>query len=114
MCKYLQQVALLFMLDFTVWKEGVLRYKNRPAFCFRFLILYKASISYLEYVSDHKFSGSKYFVIRLVGRTLCSPRTKTSIKPMSKTNVGANLMFALRTTTRIKPMFENELGMLYK
>jgi hypothetical protein len=28
---------------------------------------------------------------------------------MSKTNVGANLMFALRTKTRIKPMFENEL-----
>jgi hypothetical protein len=28
---------------------------------------------------------------------------------MSKTNVGANLMFALRTKTGIKPMFENEL-----
>jgi len=55
------------------------------------------------------FQGSIYFVIRLVGRTLCSPRTKTSIKPMSKTNVGANLMFELRTKTGIKPMFENEL-----
>ena len=28
---------------------------------------------------------------------------------MSKTNVGANLMFALRTKTIIKPMFENEI-----
>jgi len=28
---------------------------------------------------------------------------------MSKTNVGANLMFALRTKTGIKPMFENKL-----
>ena len=28
---------------------------------------------------------------------------------MSKTNVGANLMFALRIKTFIKPMFENEL-----
>ena len=27
---------------------------------------------------------------------------------MSKTNVGANLMFARRTKTGIKPMFENE------
>jgi hypothetical protein len=35
-------------------------------------------------------------------------RTKTGIKPMSKTNVGANLMFARRTKTSIKPMFENE------
>jgi len=35
-------------------------------------------------------------------------RTKTGIKPMSKTNVGANLMFALRTKTGIKLMFENE------
>jgi hypothetical protein len=33
---------------------------------------------------------------------------KTSIKPMSKTNVGANLMFARRTKTGIKPMFESE------
>jgi len=40
---------------------------------------------------------------------ICSPRTKTSIKPMSKTNVGANFMFALRKKTAIKPMFENEL-----
>jgi hypothetical protein len=30
------------------------------------------------------------------------------IKPMSETNVGANLMFARRTKTGIKPMFENE------
>ena len=36
-------------------------------------------------------------------------RTKTDIKSMSKTNVGANLVFALRTKTDIKPMFENEL-----
>ena len=36
-------------------------------------------------------------------------RTKTSIKRMSKTNVGANLVFARRTKTDIKPMFENEL-----
>ena len=28
---------------------------------------------------------------------------------MSETNVGANLMFARRTKTNIKPMFENEL-----
>ena len=28
---------------------------------------------------------------------------------MSKTNVGANLVFALRTKTGLKPMFENEL-----
>jgi hypothetical protein len=35
-------------------------------------------------------------------------RTKTGIKPMNKTNVGANLMFARRTKTGIKPMFENE------
>jgi len=28
---------------------------------------------------------------------------------MSKTNVGANLVFARRTKTGIKPMFENEL-----
>ena len=28
---------------------------------------------------------------------------------MSETNVGANLVFALRTKTVIKPMFENEL-----
>jgi hypothetical protein len=28
---------------------------------------------------------------------------------MSKINVGANLVFALRTKTGIKPMFENEL-----
>ena len=28
---------------------------------------------------------------------------------MSKTNVGVNLVFALRTKTAIKPMFENEL-----
>jgi hypothetical protein len=27
----------------------------------------------------------------LVGRTLCSPRTKIGIKPMSKTNVGAKI-----------------------
>jgi hypothetical protein len=36
------------------------------------------------------------------------PPTKTGIKPMSKTNVGANLMFARRTKTGIKPMFDNE------
>jgi hypothetical protein len=35
-------------------------------------------------------------------------QTKTGIKPMSKTNVGANLVFARRTKTGIKPMFENE------
>jgi len=34
---------------------------------------------------------------------------QTEIKPMSKTNVGANLVFALRTKYVIKPMFENEL-----
>ena len=37
---------------------------------------------------------------------------KTSIKPMSKTNVGTNLMFALRTKTEFKPMFENEVETL--
>jgi hypothetical protein len=37
-----------------------------------------------------------------------NPRTKTGIKPMSKTNVGANLVFARRTKTFIKPMFESE------
>ena len=31
---------------------------------------------------------------------------------MSKANVGANLMFALRTKTEHKPMFENELETL--
>jgi hypothetical protein len=31
---------------------------------------------------------------------------------MSKTNVGANLVFALRTKTELKPMFENELETL--
>ena len=36
-------------------------------------------------------------------------RTRTGIKHMSKTNVGANLMFARRTKTDIKPMFDNEL-----
>jgi len=39
---------------------------------------------------------------------ICLDRTKTGIKPMSKTNVGANFMFARRTKTFIKPMFENE------
>jgi len=34
--------------------------------------------------------------------------TKSGIKPISKTNVGANLMFPRRTKTFIKPMFENE------
>ena len=34
---------------------------------------------------------------------------KNEIKPMSEINVGANLMFALRTKTGLKPMFENEL-----
>ncbi|ETR73893.1 MAG: hypothetical protein OMM_06664 [Candidatus Magnetoglobus multicellularis str. Araruama] len=60
-------------------------------------------------MDNFRVDRSKYFVIRLVGRTLCSPRTKTSIKPMRKTNVGANLMFALRTKTAIKPILENEL-----
>jgi hypothetical protein len=36
-------------------------------------------------------------------------QTKTETKPMLEINVGANLMFALRTKTGIKPMFENEL-----
>ena len=36
-------------------------------------------------------------------------RTKIGIQPMSKTNVGANLVLARRTKTDIKPMFENEL-----
>jgi hypothetical protein len=31
---------------------------------------------------------------------------------MSKNNVGANLMFALRTKTELTPMFENELETL--
>jgi len=31
---------------------------------------------------------------------------QTETKPMSKTNVGANLMFALRTITRNEPMIE--------
>jgi hypothetical protein len=34
------------------------------------------------------------------------PQAKTEIKPMSKTNVGANLVFALRTKTETKPMTE--------
>jgi hypothetical protein len=33
-------------------------------------------------------------------------RTKTGIKPMSNTNVGANLMFARRTTIVCVPMSE--------
>jgi len=33
------------------------------------------------------------------------PQTKTETKPMSKTNV-ANLVFALRTKTELKPMTE--------
>jgi hypothetical protein len=37
------------------------------------------------------------------------PRKNTEIQPMSESNVGANLMFALRTKTCIKPIFENEL-----
>ena len=32
---------------------------------------------------------------------------QTETKPMSKTNVGANLVFALRTITRNEPMTEN-------
>ena len=36
------------------------------------------------------------------------PRKNTEIQPMSETNVGANLMFAPRTKTGIKPIFENE------
>jgi len=31
---------------------------------------------------------------------------KTKIEPMSETNVGANLMFALQAITGIEPMFE--------
>jgi hypothetical protein len=46
-------------------------------------------------------------VCTILGKMLL--RTKIEIKPISETNVGANLMFALRTKTGLKPMFENEL-----
>ena len=32
---------------------------------------------------------------------------------MSKTNVGANLVFALRTKTEIKPMFGNDARLFF-
>jgi hypothetical protein len=39
-------------------------------------------------------------------RGKCLPRSKTEFQSMSETNVGANLMFALRTTTINEPMTE--------
>ena len=41
-----------------------------------------------------------------LGENVASKKTQT--QPMTETNVGANLVFARRTKTGIKPMFENE------
>jgi len=42
-----------------------------------------------------------------LGENVASKKTET--QPMSQTHVGANLVFARRTKTDIKPKFENEL-----
>jgi len=67
----------------------------------------------------YKFRGSEFHTrdaqfrqcqegrMSKLGENVASKKNET--QPMSETNLGANLMFALRTKTRIKPMFENEL-----
>jgi len=57
---------------------------------------------------SHALRGNAYWTLFVLYVVCLRNERKTGIKPMSKTNVGANLMFARRTKTGIKPMFDNE------
>ena len=89
------------------------RTQGSPLHWFRTLVgfrfLFEATFSPNLYIRPFRVDRSKYFVICLVGRILCSTSNKNRNQTYVINQCRGEPYVRLRTKTGIKPMFENEL-----